>query len=126
MPVGKCRGSGPEFLVFLKRLGALHQVSERFDARNHFRVLKQVLNAFATREAEPQARFQVFQGFRRKLQEQVIKFRSHANLAMAEGRGLTLALSGTQQAPRGGTLTLRVRGEQPVKPKRHGTPAERY
>jgi hypothetical protein len=30
-------------------------------------------------------------------------------------RGLTLALSGTQQAPRSGILLLRVRDEQPVK-----------
>ena len=29
--------------------------------------------------------------------------------------GLTLALSGTQQAPRSGNLLLRVRDEQPVR-----------
>jgi hypothetical protein len=37
-------------------------------------------------------------------------------------KGLTLALSGTQHAPRSGNLLLCVRDEQPVKPKRHGTP----
>lgn len=36
--------------------------------------------------------------------------------------GITLALSGTQHAPRIGNLLLRVRDKQPVKPKRHGTP----
>ena len=35
----------------------------------------------------------------------------------------TSALSGTQQAPRSGILMLRVRDEQLVKPKRHGTPS---
>jgi hypothetical protein len=37
-----------------------------------------------------------------------------------------LALPGTQQAPRRGNLLLRVRDEQPVKPKRHERPLGLY
>ncbi len=38
----------------------------------------------------------------------------------------TLALSGTQHRPRSGNPLLRVRDEQPIKPKRHGRPSELY
>jgi len=45
---------------------------------------------------------------------------------LAPKLSLTSALSGTQQAPRSGIQMLRVYDEQPVKPKRHGTPSGLY